>query len=511
MRGLFEIYKIAIYILFISLNIGWACAGTLRDVVGANEELRECSKKFEGVIEPGDLTNSIDRLIGSRVCLNSPGGSLSEVTKFIELLQEKNGFGAGGDDAMTFATRVQAGDKCESACAVLFMFGSNKYRTAYQDKILEPGAKLGFHSPFIDPRLGDKYSGDVAFAGGIQIANLLSAATYKTSTPAGVLPQELLSIIFGTPPDQMHYIDTCVEMHILGISTPDSEEFGRDYRDGFQDCVTNETVTVSNTLEAAVEAAHRVCTLSHVVRYRNWFVNRDYKYADILDFAEEMLAEKPKLIEHSVKPTANGGRITVALNSLVYWVPNWMTNAADQFCVVDLKGVFSGTQAQLTFNSPYVTFGSMADYNSLSEILDNSYRFSTDQAFGLSKLDSKFLPSTGLKNIDQRSDAIPSWARKQKTLPRCGIDASEARIGNVQNSTNLRQKAGLNGRVIARVGLGETVRIMDPGGYLRYDRCAAACDGVNQNAINTCIDNNDVWIEVEYNGQRGFLSRKFLQ
>ena len=111
-------------------------------------ELRQCNKKFEGVIEAGDLKNNIESLIGKRICLNSPGGSLSEVTEFIELIQEKNGFGTGGDDAVTIATRIQAGDKCESACAVLFMFGSNSYRTAYQDKVLEPGAKLGFHSPF---------------------------------------------------------------------------------------------------------------------------------------------------------------------------------------------------------------------------------------------------------------------------------------------------------------------------------------------------------------------------
>jgi hypothetical protein len=89
-------------------------------------------------------------------------------------------------------------------------------------------------------------------------------------------------------------------MHILGISTPDPDEFRRDCRDGFQDCVSSEDVTVQNTLEAKVEAAHRVCTLSHVVKHRNWFVNREYMYKDILDFASEMLAEKPKLLDYSV-------------------------------------------------------------------------------------------------------------------------------------------------------------------------------------------------------------------
>ncbi|NRP49123.1 hypothetical protein XMV201_000874 [Aliiroseovarius sp. xm-v-201] len=93
----------------------------------------------------------------------------------------------------------------------------------------------------------------------------------------------------------------------------------------------------------------------------------------------------------------------------------------------------------------------------------------------------------------------------------CYISERTAKIINVESYTNLRQQAGLRGRVIGRVGLDEEVRIVDPGSFLRYDRCAAACNGTNQNAIKTCVDNNDVWIEVQYNGRRGFLSRKFLE
>jgi hypothetical protein len=65
--------------------------------------------------------------------------------------------------------------------------------------------------------------------------------------------------------------------------------------------------------------------------------------------------------------------------------------------------------------------------------------------------------------------------------------------------------------VISQVPLSATVSVVNPDSFLRYDRCAAACNGTNQNAIKQCIDNNDVWIEVQYNGRRGFLSRKFLE
>ena len=108
-------------------------------------------------------------------------------------------------------------------------------------------------------------------------------------------------------------------------------------------------------------------------------------------------------------------------------------------------------------------------------------------------------------------EQIKFYTPQKKALNTCSIKELIARISNVENYTNLRQQAGLNGRVIGQVGLGETVKIINPGTYLRYDRCAAACEGSNQNAIKACIDNNDVWIEVQHNGRRGFLSRKFLE
>lgn len=92
----------------------------------------------------------------------------------------------------------------------------------------------------------------------------------------------------------------------------------------------------------------------------------------------------------------------------------------------------------------------------------------------------------------------------------CYINERTAKIANVQTFTNLRQQAGLGGRVIGTIPLGETVQVIEPGVILRYERCASACDGSNQESIRSCIDNNDVWIEVQYNGQRGYLSRKFL-
>ena len=115
------------------------------------------------------------------------------------------------------------------------------------------------------------------------------------------------------------------------------------------------------------------------------------------------------------------------------------------------------------------------------------------------------------KNYSEIIVLLEQFSKQGASAATCGFPDAQAAITNVQNFTNLRQQAGLNGRVIGKVGLGETVQIVNPGSYLRYDRCAAACDGTNETAIQQCIDTNHVWIEVDYNGRRGFLSRKFLE
>ena len=93
----------------------------------------------------------------------------------------------------------------------------------------------------------------------------------------------------------------------------------------------------------------------------------------------------------------------------------------------------------------------------------------------------------------------------------CYIESQYAEIANVNQFTNLRQQAGLGGRVIAQVPLTDRVKISNPGSYLRTNRCASPCESNNQALIDQCIENNEVWIEVQYNGRRGFLSRKFLE
>ena len=92
----------------------------------------------------------------------------------------------------------------------------------------------------------------------------------------------------------------------------------------------------------------------------------------------------------------------------------------------------------------------------------------------------------------------------------CHSEAKSLTVVNVQQFTNLRAKAGIGNKIIARVPLNRRVTQRNPGSYLATERCLRACADNNKNAIQQCIENNEVWMEVDYNGRRGFLSRKFL-
>ncbi len=131
-------------------------------------------------------------------------------------------------------------------------------------------------------------------------------------------------------------------------------------------------------------------------------------------------------------------------------------------------------------------------------------------SFGTNDLLKEIFDKQSLTKRELEEKIKKNGVSKKFIPDSCDVTASRAEIINVQNYTNLRRQAGLNGQVIAQVPLGATVLIVNPGLYLRTDRCAARCNGDNQTKIRECIDNNEVWIEVQYNGRRGFLSRKFL-
>lgn len=184
-----------------------------------------CIVQLDGIIEKGDvdklvrLTSSHDSYssdiryfpgqgLASRsanpredhllhsICLNSPGGSISEALKLVRYMD-----GALG-------TLVPANSICESACALVFMAGSALTGAEDYTQInrkLHAGAKLGFHAPSLNIPDGDYTKEAVTRAWDLAVRNI---ALIKEQQDLLNIPSSLLVHMLKTPSSEMFYIDT---------------------------------------------------------------------------------------------------------------------------------------------------------------------------------------------------------------------------------------------------------------------------------------------------------------
>ena len=120
---------------------------------------------LSGVLEQGDakqVAQEFERLMscsgalcweemGRRavISLDSPGGSYADGVALADFFRSEK-----------VATLVQRGDACMSACALAFLGGSSFWPTGgvgtYIDRTIEPGARLGFHSPYFTVETAQK-------------------------------------------------------------------------------------------------------------------------------------------------------------------------------------------------------------------------------------------------------------------------------------------------------------------------------------------------------------------
>lgn len=234
------------------------------------DEFNGCNYAFMGEIKKGDLLsllNDQEFVSGYRstICLNSPGGSLGEVYDFIRRAEE------GG---LGFATRVRSEDQCLSACAILFMFGqSYGANSPIPDRFMEPGARLGFHSPFIPGTLSSQVEGGEAFRIALDVAKLLVDRSYTAITIEGAaLPSEIVALILGTPGDKMRIVDAIGELKLLNIRTID-------YENG---------ILVPFTREGILSLLQRVCASSYALTFRQYIVKDGYSFDEIVDYVNDL-------------------------------------------------------------------------------------------------------------------------------------------------------------------------------------------------------------------------------
>lgn len=197
--------------------IGVASEGQALTFKEGGDESMNCMATFEGTFEPGDA-DRMKRFLDSwwakheetyqynmprlSICLNSPGGSLSEAVKMADALV------LGGYQTSNLGTAVPAGAVCESACAVFFMAGGEVTESEagrQPDRKLHVNGKLGFHAPAIGvtDRSYNKAEVDRAF----KIA-ILSIGEVAKRMNMLRLRHSILRTMLETPPDAMYYVET---------------------------------------------------------------------------------------------------------------------------------------------------------------------------------------------------------------------------------------------------------------------------------------------------------------
>jgi hypothetical protein len=324
-------------ILILSMTLP-AQAGTWKKLSPKTYE--DCGYLYSGVIKKGDLVNfhKSGKLKGvKKICLDSAGGSLSEAFDFIKLTRFES----------SFATRVLSGDVCLSSCALVFMFGQAwGVNSPYPSRELQPGARLGFHSPF--PAGGGTQTAVVSdvFNVALDVSKLLLDNSYTAMSSKGApIPPEVLAIMLDTPGDDMRDIETVGELQLLDIGMTNRPE---------------ENLFIKNDVLTFKSAVQRVCVSSYVSTYRQHHVTDGYKYKEILAaVAKKLSNHRKKKLLHLKIVNKQFTKSIVGVDTGSYYIPGWYSAGAALFCRVEFSVEERKSPKGFVIKSYSVGFGAM--------------------------------------------------------------------------------------------------------------------------------------------------------
>ncbi len=321
-------------------HVDHAISGEWTQLPPADEFSKDCNFEFSGKIQRGDLVNQLDNpgwvksyveSNKNRICLNSPGGNLGEVLRFIrevEKIDETEGF--------VIATKVKKGDVCLSSCAILFMFGQSIARgDPYPDRILEPGAKLGFHTPFIDDAILAQAGSGEAFKVAIEISKLLADRAYSSISSAGpALPPELIALVLGTPANKMRYVNKIGELILLDIGT---------------NWIREKEIVLENRRKSIFDLMKLTCINNYALTFRHSITNKGYSFNDIVSWANDHLGniENTEVIKSNYTSRAGQSESLVALFTGPFFQPHWLNTDAMMYCRAEFYYEVDGNQISI--------------------------------------------------------------------------------------------------------------------------------------------------------------------
>ncbi|AZV79885.1 hypothetical protein EBB79_19705 [Parasedimentitalea marina] len=181
-------------------------------------------KSYNSIVNDGDP---------ARICLDSPGGSLSEALKMADLLYSYDAVHGWSQETgwiSKLGTAVPANAACESACAVFFLSGGIDTESdagRMPNRVLHAKGRLGFHSASLEVPDGNYNADSVNKAFKVALQSMSQLTDRQTVLR---LRPSLLARILATPPDQMHYLETvgeAVEWNIEIAGLPRLKEASR--------------------------------------------------------------------------------------------------------------------------------------------------------------------------------------------------------------------------------------------------------------------------------------------
>lgn len=354
-----------------------------------------------------------------------------------------------------YATRIRPNEQCLSACAWIFMLGRTHEGDDFfvSNRAMSAHARLGFHSPSL-PVLDTEYSSqDILNA--INAMNeafsvILDLAKGETPQQA-IIGYDLVQRAMATPSTEFFYIDTVGKVLRWGIEVLDIGPFDRSRR-LTQAAEFNACDNVENSLNFYDPSGGASWAASSTAGYGYSREVGDSSFSMALSGYTLIECEGDRSIAEGYDPD----RYSVCITGLI---------RQGDGCLSSALALFPADQA-------------------------------------LSSL-------TGARGRSLYGQLTTSYTPPARAT--CALVTAYGRIGNVEQFTNLRSRAGIDNPIITQVPLGATVSSVNPNRYYATQRCLQACDGTNQFAIDQCIDNNEVWVEVIYNRRSGFLSRRFVE
>jgi hypothetical protein len=142
---------------------------------------------------------------GFDMCLDSPGGLLSEGILIARYLREKG-----------ISTYLPAGSECVSACAIAFFGGSIFADIRFDIYVMNARAKLGLHAPSLTlnadlttlPVEVMRSAIDVSYKSAVADIREISETLVAPENGKSSLSPELFIEMLSTPPDQIFWIET---------------------------------------------------------------------------------------------------------------------------------------------------------------------------------------------------------------------------------------------------------------------------------------------------------------